>query len=94
MTDSDDEETINIKGAVNPYEIMTDSKRKRQSKAEKLSKIIAGREKFESRERELVDLLIQKKNVERISSCPNLVGVRARRDEERGKFLKREGLEA
>jgi protein SDA1 len=49
--DSDDEEAINIKGAVNPYEIMADSKRKRQSKAEKLSKIIAGREKFESQER-------------------------------------------
>lgn len=49
--DSTDDEGIRIKGAVNPLEIMADSKKKRQSKAEKLEKIIAGREKFETKER-------------------------------------------
>jgi protein SDA1 len=48
--DSDDEE-IRISGAVNPGEIMAEAKRKRTHKAEKLKKIIAGRDKFESKER-------------------------------------------
>ena len=48
--DSDDEQ-VRITGAVNPDEIMAASKRKRQSKAEKLQKIIAGRQKFEGKER-------------------------------------------
>lgn len=53
--DSDDEEEANrikISGAVNPEDIMADAKRKRQSKAERLEKIIAGRTKFESKQRE------------------------------------------
>ena len=49
--DSDEEEAIHVKGAVNPYDIMAAAKRKRQSKAEKLEKILAGREKFEAKER-------------------------------------------
>ena len=49
--DSDDEDQIRITGAVNPTEIMAASKKKRQSKAEKLQKIIAGRHKFEAKER-------------------------------------------
>eukprot|EP00548_Thalassiothrix_antarctica_P006137 CAMPEP_0194136088 /NCGR_PEP_ID=MMETSP0152-20130528/6120_1 /TAXON_ID=1049557 /ORGANISM="Thalassiothrix antarctica, Strain L6-D1" /LENGTH=824 /DNA_ID=CAMNT_0038832595 /DNA_START=77 /DNA_END=2551 /DNA_ORIENTATION=+ len=47
-SDSDSEdEAIHIAGAVNPTEIMADSKRKRQSKAERLQSILTGREKFE-----------------------------------------------
>ena len=49
--DAEEDDQIHIKGAVNPVEIMADAKRKRQTKAEKLAKIIAGREKFESKER-------------------------------------------
>ncbi|CAJ1947921.1 unnamed protein product [Cylindrotheca closterium] len=48
--DSDDDQ-VHIKGAVNPYEIMAEAKRKRQSKAEKLEKILAGRNTFETTER-------------------------------------------
>jgi len=47
----DDEDQIRIKGAVNPDTIMAEAKRKRKSKAEKLKKVLAGREKFESNER-------------------------------------------
>jgi protein SDA1 len=50
VADSDDEE-IRISGAVNPGEIMAEAKRKRTHKAEKLKKIIAGRDAFESKER-------------------------------------------
>jgi protein SDA1 len=46
-----DEDHIHVKGAVNPDEIMAEAKRKRQSKAEKLQKIVAGREAFEAKER-------------------------------------------
>ena len=48
--DSDDEE-IRVTGAVNPMDIAADAKRKRQSKAERLESILAGREKFESKAR-------------------------------------------
>lgn len=53
--DSEDEQEasrIKISGAVNPEDIMADAKRKRQSKAERLEKIIAGRTKFEAKQRE------------------------------------------
>lgn len=53
-SDSDvdpDDEDIHIKGAVNATDIMADAKRKRMSKAEKLEKIIEGRQKWESNER-------------------------------------------
>ena len=50
--DSDDEEDmVKIKGAFNPDMIMAEAKRKRKSKAEKLQKVLEGREKFESNER-------------------------------------------
>ena len=48
--DSDDDE-IRIAGAVNPMDIAADAKRKRQSKAERLESILAGRQKFESKAR-------------------------------------------
>ena len=56
MSDSDsdddsDDEDIRIKGAVNATDIMADAKRKRMNKAEKLEKIIEGRQKWESKER-------------------------------------------
>jgi protein SDA1 len=54
LSDSDmdsDDEDIHIKGAVNAVDIMAEAKRKRMSKAEKLEKIIEGRQKWESRER-------------------------------------------
>lgn len=47
----DDDEEVRIKGAVNPGMIMAEAKRKRKSKAEKLKKILEGREKFESNDR-------------------------------------------
>lgn len=54
MSDSDvdsDDEEIRIKGAVNNVDIMAEAKRKRMSKAERLEKIIEGREKWESKDR-------------------------------------------
>lgn len=58
MSDSDDDsdmdsddDGIHVKGAVNATDIMAEAKRKRMSKAEKLEKIIEGREKWESKER-------------------------------------------
>lgn len=48
--DSDDDE-IHIKGAVNNTDIMAEAKRKRVSKAEKLEKIIEGRQKWEAKQR-------------------------------------------
>jgi protein SDA1 len=50
-SDGEDGKQIRIKGAVNPDQIMAESVRKRQTKAEKLQKILAGREAFESKER-------------------------------------------
>ncbi len=48
---SDDEDAVRIKGAVNPDMIMAEAKRKRKSKAEKLKKVLEGRQKFEANER-------------------------------------------
>ena len=50
-SDNSISEDVRIVGVVNPKDIMAEAKRKRQSKAEKLRKIIAGREKFEAKER-------------------------------------------
>ena len=51
-SDMDDEEDeIHVKGAVNMGDIMAMATRKRQSKAEKLQKVLAGREKFETKAR-------------------------------------------
>eukprot|EP00804_Cyclotella_cryptica_P009426 CCRYP_017319-RA/>CCRYP_017319-RA protein AED:0.20 eAED:0.20 QI:258/1/1/1/1/1/2/1074/827 len=58
--DSDDEE-IHISGAVNPTDIMADAKRKRMSKAEKLQKILEGRQKWEAKERAGGSTNIEKK---------------------------------
>jgi len=50
--DSDaEEEAIRVTGAVNPNDLYALAKRKRQSKAEKLQKIIAGRNEFETNQR-------------------------------------------
>jgi protein SDA1 len=50
--DDSDDEAIHISGAVNPGDIMADAKRKRQGKAERLEGILAGRDKFESNDRD------------------------------------------
>jgi protein SDA1 len=52
--ESDDEngKDVHIKGAVNPEDIMAIATRKRQSKAEKLEKVLAGRSTFEAKKRE------------------------------------------
>lgn len=49
--DSDDEDGIRITGAVNPGDIMAMAKKKRMNKAERLERVIAGREKFEGKVR-------------------------------------------
>jgi protein SDA1 len=48
-SDDSDGEDIHIKGAVNATDIMAEAKRKRMSKAEKLEKIIEGRQKWEAK---------------------------------------------
>lgn len=50
-SDFSDDEDIHIKGAVNAGDIMAEAKRKRMSKAEKLEKIIEGRQKWEANAR-------------------------------------------
>ena len=57
--ESDDE--IHISGAVTPTDIMADAKRKRMSKAEKLQKILEGRQKWESKDRAGGSTNIEKK---------------------------------
>lgn len=49
--DSDGENEVKIKGAVGVGDIMAESTRKRQTKADKLQKVLAGREKFETKGR-------------------------------------------
>merc|ERR1712166_1280431 len=49
--DGDSEDEVRIKGAVNPDMIMPEAKRKRKSKAEKLQKILSGRDAFETKMR-------------------------------------------
>lgn len=49
--DSDNGEVVRIAGAVSPDDIMADARRKRQTKAQKLEKVLAGREAFEAKER-------------------------------------------
>lgn len=50
--DSDEEEGVRVKGAVDVMDIAAEAKRKRASKIERLEKIIAGREEFEHKKRE------------------------------------------
>ena len=57
LSDDDDsdasvDDNIHIKGVVNPTDIMANAKKKRISKIEKLEKIVAGRSKFEQKERD------------------------------------------
>jgi protein SDA1 len=63
--DSDDDEDAgyakNIRGVVDPLELMADSKKKRQSRAEKLEKIVAGRTKFAAKGREGGSTNVEKK---------------------------------
>ena len=47
----DDDDQIKIKGAVGVSDIMAEATRKRQTKADKLQKVLAGREKFETKGR-------------------------------------------
>jgi protein SDA1 len=49
--DSEEDDEIHIKGAVNPGDIMGAASKKRKSKFEKLTKVLAGREKFENKQR-------------------------------------------
>jgi len=49
--EDDEEDNIHVKGAVNPDAIMAEAKRKRKSKAERLKKVLEGREKFEANDR-------------------------------------------
>eukprot|EP00534_Pseudo-nitzschia_fraudulenta_P012785 CAMPEP_0201208894 /NCGR_PEP_ID=MMETSP0851-20130426/177301_1 /ASSEMBLY_ACC=CAM_ASM_000631 /TAXON_ID=183588 /ORGANISM="Pseudo-nitzschia fraudulenta, Strain WWA7" /LENGTH=714 /DNA_ID=CAMNT_0047497499 /DNA_START=34 /DNA_END=2178 /DNA_ORIENTATION=- len=50
-SNDDDDDGVRIKGAVNPDSIMAEARRKRKSKAEKLQKVLEGRQKFESNDR-------------------------------------------
>jgi protein SDA1 len=59
--EDDEDRGVNVKGTVDPEDIMAAATRKRQSKAEKLKKIIAGRTKFETKAREGGSTNIEKK---------------------------------
>ena len=50
--DSDEEDRIHVKGAVNATDLMAESKKKRANKIERLEKILSGRSKFEHNNRE------------------------------------------
>jgi hypothetical protein len=56
-----DDRNVNIKGTVNPEDIMALSTRKRQSRAMKLEKVLAGRTKFEAKQRAGGSTNIEKK---------------------------------
>ena len=56
-----DDRNVNIKGTVNPEDIMALSARKRQSRAMKLEKVLAGRTKFETKQRAGGSTNIEKK---------------------------------
>ena len=72
-SDSEDEEGLRIKGVVDPTMLMAESKKKRQSKAEKLEKIIAGRTAFESKQREGGSTNIEKKRKKNFLMSKNAV---------------------
>lgn len=59
--DGEEDDPIRISGAVNPEDIMAMSKKKRQSKAEKLESILAGRSKFEAKRRDGGSTNVEKK---------------------------------
>ena len=60
-SDASDDEDLHIKGVVNATDIMAEAKKKRMSKAEKLEKIIEGRQKWEAKERPGGSTNIEKK---------------------------------
>uniref|UniRef100_A0A7S2YIE9 Protein SDA1 n=1 Tax=Entomoneis paludosa TaxID=265537 RepID=A0A7S2YIE9_9STRA len=60
-SDSDEDAPVKISGAVNPEDIMANSRKKRQNKAERLEKALAGREKFEAKQRDGGSTNIEKK---------------------------------
>ena len=60
-SDADCDDPIKIPGAVNPEDIMAEAKRKRQTKAERLEKTLAGRSKFEAKQREGGSTNVEKK---------------------------------
>lgn len=60
-SDENSDDQVRVNGAVNPSDIMALARKKRQTKAEKLEKIIAGREKFESKARAGGSTNIEKK---------------------------------
>lgn len=59
--DSDDENEIRIAGAVRPVDIMANARKKRMNKAERIEKVIAGREKFESNVSVFIFLMMSKR---------------------------------
>lgn len=59
--DSENGDNVNIKGTVNPEDIMAMATRKRQSKADKLEKVLSGRSQFETKKREGGSTNIEKK---------------------------------
>jgi protein SDA1 len=60
-SESDEEDRLRVSGVVNPEDIMGVASRKRQSKAERLQKVIAGRQQFESKQREGGSTNVEKK---------------------------------
>lgn len=66
LSDSESEaesegDDVNIKGTVNPEDIMATATRKRQSRADRLEKVLAGRTQFETKRREGGSTNIEKK---------------------------------
>jgi len=94
-SDYDSDEGVHIAGAVNPGDIMADVKKKRISKAEKLEKIVAGREKFESKSRDGGSTNIEKKRKKNFQMTKYAFSSRQKRSEKdtikqlrKGKSLK------
>jgi protein SDA1 len=73
------EDEIHIAGAVNPDEIMAEAKRKRQSKAERLESILAGRTKFESKQREGGSTNTEKKRTKNFVMTKHSMEARSKR---------------
>jgi len=60
-SDDDEKDHIEVNGRVNPIDIMATATKKRASKAERLGKVLEGREKFESQSRTGGSTNIEKK---------------------------------
>lgn len=59
--DNTDDEKVRIAGAVNPEDIMAEIQKRRQNKAERLEKVMAGRSQFESKQRQGGSTNVEKK---------------------------------